>query len=79
MVLEVLPCGGYTALSRVERASDYMLADDLTREHFVPATWLDPAAARARSAPFADALEPLTDVERLGAQRRGLGYLDHSG
>ena len=37
------PAAGYTALSRVERASDYMLAGDLTREHFVPATWLDPA------------------------------------
>ena len=37
------PAAGYTALSRVERASDYMLAGKLTREHFVPATWLDPA------------------------------------
>ena len=37
------PAAGYTALSRVERASDFMLAGDLTREHFVPATWLDPA------------------------------------
>ena len=37
------PAAGYTALSRVQRASDYMLAGKMTREHFVPATWMDPA------------------------------------
>ena len=37
------PAAEYTALSREERASDNMLAGDLTCEHFVPATWLDPA------------------------------------
>ena len=37
------PAAGYTALSRVERASAYMLAGKMTREHFVPATWMDPA------------------------------------
>ena len=35
------PAAGYTALSRVERGSDYMLAGKMTPEHFVPATWMD--------------------------------------
>ncbi|CAK0799172.1 unnamed protein product [Prorocentrum cordatum] len=37
------PAAGYTALSRVQRGSDYSLAGKLTPEHFIPATWLDPA------------------------------------
>ena len=37
------PAAGYTALSRVEKGADYALAGKVTREHFVPATWMDPA------------------------------------
>ena len=37
------PAAGYTALSRVEKASDNMLAGKVTREHFVPAWWMDTA------------------------------------
>ena len=37
------PAAGYTALSRVEKGTNYALAGRVTREHFVPATWMDPA------------------------------------
>ena len=34
-----MPAAGYTAMSRVETSDDYLLAGNLKREHFVPATW----------------------------------------
>ena len=37
------PAAGYTALSRVEKGTNYALAGKVRREHFVPATWMDPA------------------------------------
>ena len=43
MDCEKMPAAGYTALSRVSTSQDYLLGGIITREHFVPATYIHPA------------------------------------
>ena len=41
---QFMPAAAYTALSRVSKGSDYLLAGKMQRHHFVPATFTHPSS-----------------------------------
>ena len=42
-----MPAAAYTALSRVARMEDFLLAGELVKHHFVPATYTHPGVGVA--------------------------------